>query len=268
MAEQIPNVWSELSDKTKSRASVKIGMAVAALVLGIVSIAMAMLITGALFGLVGAIVGIVSLGRKGSAKQIAGWGLGLSMAGIVASCCFALLYYAAYVQRNASLSENEDTPTSFDKWIGTEAADFEAVDVEGNTVRLSQLRGRQVVLNFWTTWWVRDRDAVRNLIKLRQTLPAEEVAVIGISSVGARELRGVGRQMGINYPLVSAKDLPPPFNRVYSLPTTFFIDRNGIIHSVLEQYHDFDRLKELAAPPDSGGRDKPDDSTIGSEPVK
>ncbi|MHC4720004.1 MAG: hypothetical protein ACYSYT_05965, partial [Planctomycetota bacterium] len=73
-----PTIWRQLSDKTSRPDQINISLSVAALVLGIVSVAAAIIVTGAVFGLIGAILGTVALAGKSSGKQMAGWGLGLS----------------------------------------------------------------------------------------------------------------------------------------------------------------------------------------------
>jgi peroxiredoxin len=238
-------IWGELSNQLGSSGDLKIGLSVAALILGIVSIAMAIIVTGAVFGLIGAILGISSLAGKSVGKKMAGWGLGLSIVGILLSCFFALAYYSAHVQMDKSIGDIGEHSSSFDKWIGQDAPDFEVTDIEGNHIKLSELRGKRVVVNFWRPLSLRSRDAIPHFIKLRKTIPEEKLMIIGISSADAEELKGVGELLGINYPLVSSKELPSPFDVRWKL-TTFFIDQNGVIQSVLDVYHSFEKINSAA----------------------
>jgi hypothetical protein len=48
--------------------------------------------------------------------------------------------------------------------------------------------------------------------------------------------------------------LPSPYGEVVPIPTTFFIDRNGIIQSVIVGYHDLSELKKLAMAQDYAGK--------------
>ena len=268
MKETESNVWTELSNRpTTTTDGLKIGSAVATLVLGIVSIAMAMFVTGVIFGLVGAILGIVCLASKSRGRGMAGCGLGLSIVGMLLSCCFALLYYGAYLQRRTGFEGNEEKTALFNEWIGREAPDLTLTDVEGNSIKLSELKGKHVVLNFWGTWWIRDRDAIPHFIELRKTIPEEELMIIGISKANAEEVRGVGRQVGINYPIVSTKKLPPPFNKVHLTPVTFFIDSNGVIQSVLKGYHSLEKLKSRALAPNYEKDEEKEDQTVKSTPL-
>lgn len=272
MKETESNIWTELSNRPTTRPTtttdgLKIGLAVATLVLGIVSIAMSILVTGAVFGLTGAILGISCLIGKSAGKKMAGWGLGLSVVGILLSCLFALAYYSAHVQRNKGLDNNNEKTGLFDEWIGQKAPDITLTDVEGNSIKLSELKGKRVVLNFWGTWWIRDRDTIPHFIELRKTIPEEELVIIGISKANAEEVRGVGRQVGINYPIVSTNKLPPPFNKVHLTPVTFFIDSNGVIQSVLKGYHSLEKLKSRALAPNYEKDEEKEDQTIRSIPL-
>jgi hypothetical protein len=60
----------------------------------------------------------------------------------------------------------------------------------------------------------------------------------------------------INYPIASASGLPVPYNDPRTIPTTFFIDRKGIIQSIVVGYHDFGQLKSLALAEDFQGEPK------------
>ena len=188
------------------------------------------------------------------------------MVGILISCFFGLLYYGAYSQRYATFEKNEEKTGLFNEWVGGEAPDFTVTDVEGNSIKLSELRGSRVVLNFWWPSSLRSRDAIPHFVELRRTVPEEELVIIGISSVDAEELKGVGGQLGINYPLVSTVELPSPFDVRWTL-TTFFIDRNGIIQSVLDKYHSFKKIKSHALALDYEKYDGQKDQVLRSERV-
>ncbi|UCC23037.1 MAG: redoxin domain-containing protein [Planctomycetota bacterium] len=250
MNESESTVWTRLPDPGRSDSHINIGLSVAALVLGIVSIAVAIIVTGAVFGLVGAILGTVALAGKSSGKKMAGWGLALSISGILLSCFFALAFYAARVKKPYIATHDTEQTAILSNWIGKQAPDFALKDVEGNDIKLSQLKGRRVVMTFWSPWWLRDRDAIPHLIRLRNSASEKELAIIGVSTDKAEEVGGVGQQLGINFPLVSSDQLPIPFDQIYSTPTTIFIDTNGIIQSILDEYHDFEKINQRALTPD------------------
>lgn len=251
MDNPMPGIWNQPPvKKSVEEAGVRISLAVATLVLGVVSVAVSIVVTGFLFGLVGAILGIVCLAGSYHGKAMAGWGLGLSLTGMMASCMFGLIYYAGYLEGTGDLDptsdEYEETKTLQD-WIGKAAPDFTVTNVEGHDFTLSQMKGKRVLLNFWWPSSLSCRDAVEHLVELRRTIPEEELVILAISWTDAEEVQGVGRKLGINYPLVSAEELPQPYSNVYGNPTTLCIDEDGVLCHVLEDYHSFEKLKSIAS---------------------
>jgi len=253
MSDTIPNIWQTQGtdgEKTELTGDVKIGLAVAALVFGVVSVALAVLVTGAIFGIVGLILGIMCFSGRNQGKTMAGWGVGLSVAGVLISSIFGMLYVAGYLQNQAELNAyNDYDPNEYeivlnDKWAGKAAPDFSITDIEGQVIRLSEFTGRPVVLNFWDPGDLRSRDAVTCLVRLRELISIDELVIIGIVDTGEEEARDVGEKLGINYPLANREELPEPFDVYIWEPVTFFIDKNGTIQSVLEEYHSFAELKK------------------------
>ena len=242
----------------------QIGIAVAALVFGILSLTMAIFLMGVIWGVVGIILGGICLAKKCAGKKIAGCGIGLSIVGILASCIFALAYYGAY---NIGKDFRAGRPSLFEKWIGQSAPDFTVKDVKGNTIKLMDLKGKQVVLNFWDPSLLRCRDVIPSLIKLRNNVPEDKLIIIGISRAEAEEVRDLGARMGINYPLVSTEQLSLPYNIYWGL-NTFFIDKNGVIVDVLREYHSFDKLSSLVLRPDNKIRSEQEKQVIQSEKIE
>ncbi|MBN1766538.1 MAG: redoxin domain-containing protein [Sedimentisphaerales bacterium] len=261
MNDSMTNVWATPTQMSPKKQEPEIGLAVAALVLGITAIAVSIVVTGLFFGVLGVILGIACLAGDGPGKKMAGWGIVLSITGILCSCVFALLFYGVYLEGAGALDEFEADGDYMDdtgniEWVNQPAPDFEMTDVEGNSFRISDLKGRQVILNFWAPWDLRSRDAVPHFIKLRDNYPEEELVIIGLDRWSlADETQGVGHLLGINYPLVSINKendedeedytLPEPYESMYSFPATVCIDSRGIIKSIFEEYHSYDRIESL-----------------------
>jgi len=105
---------------------------------------------------------------------------------------------------------------------------------------------------------------IPHFIKLSSETPAEQLVIVGISSEDQDTLKAFVKKKGINYSIASADNLSEPYSEVTSIPTTFCIDRKGIIQEVLVGYHDFKNLKEHALAEDFVGEPKPvptDEST-------
>jgi cytochrome c biogenesis protein CcmG/thiol:disulfide interchange protein DsbE len=115
--------------------------------------------------------------------------------------------------------------------IGGVAPSFTLADLDGNPLRLSDLRGRPVIVNFWASWCGPCIDEFPALTRAAQSHQAERLAVVGIVYRDqADAARAFLRRMGATWR--SAMD---PGDRVASqfgvigAPETFFIDRNGVI---------------------------------------
>jgi peroxiredoxin len=79
-------------------------------------------------------------------------------------------------------------------------------------------------------------------VRLRNTYDGNDVIIIGISAEDEKTIHSFAKKRRINYSLALEPNLPAPYADVTSLPTTFFIDREGIIRYVAEGYHDFEQL--------------------------
>jgi peroxiredoxin len=223
-----------------------IGLAVASLVLGLVSLPLSVIVIGAAAGLAGLIVAVIHLCRGLPFRAMAVWGLVLSIAGTVLGAGF-ILYYMVQMRGFYSMMEEEQY-TAFEQYIGRPAPELEVKDLEGNPVKLSELRGRRVVLVFWATWCPPCREEVPHLVKLRETVPPSKLAVIGISSEPPAVIEPFAEKHKINYTLASAedRDLEEPYGSVTSIPTTFFIDKEGVIQDVVLGSRSFEHLKAAA----------------------
>jgi cytochrome c biogenesis protein CcmG, thiol:disulfide interchange protein DsbE len=117
--------------------------------------------------------------------------------------------------------------------VGHPAPEFALRSATGESISLAALRGRPVVLNFWATWCPPCRAEAPELqsASLRY---AGQVAVIGVDqSEPASTVQTYTAQQGLTYP--SPLDENGQVSQAYgvhALPTTFFIDRDGLIRQI------------------------------------
>ena len=88
---------------------------------------------------------------------------------------------------------------------------------------------------------------IPHFVKLRNLYDPNDLAIVAISFEDEKTVRSFVEKQKINYQLVAEtiSNLPPPYADITALPTTFFIDRDGLIKYVTDGYHDFDELDEL-----------------------
>lgn len=108
-------------------------------------------------------------------------------------------------------------------------ADFSVTAIDGRVIRLRDLRGKVVLVNFWATWCSPCRAEIPDLVDLQRQF-RDRLAVIGVS-VDEGEVMPVKRfadALRVNYPIVmSTPALAGALPAVTSVPTTFVIDREG-----------------------------------------
>ncbi len=112
------------------------------------------------------------------------------------------------------------------------APDFTLRDLSGNKVRLAELRGSVVLLNFWATWCPPCREEVPSLARLDKKMTGRpfRLLAVAVDAGGAETVEGFFRQAGIRLPALT--DPSGTVARLYGVrgvPETFIIDRRGVV---------------------------------------
>ena len=117
--------------------------------------------------------------------------------------------------------------------VGHPAPDFSLPTVDGGMVTLSELRGTPVVLNFWATWCPPCRAELPEL-QAASLRYADKIAIIGVNQVESVGLvAAFVSDMGLTFAIpLDAQGQVSRFYQVRSLPTSFFIDRDGVIRQM------------------------------------
>jgi len=112
------------------------------------------------------------------------------------------------------------------------APDFTLQTLDGKTMRLSDWRGKAVLLNFWATWCGPCKIETPWLVELQNQYGSQGLQIVGVAmdDSGKDEIAKFAREMGMNYPVLLGKEaVGDAYGGVPYLPETFFIGRDGKI---------------------------------------
>lgn len=200
--------------------------AITSLILGIVAIATSITIfLGAITGVLAIVFGLMHLqevkdhGRASAWAGLATGALGFVLAGL-------MVVLVAHVARHGA-SRGE-----LDSWMNKPAPNIVLTTIDGESIDLSALRGRRVLIDMWATWCGPCRSEIPDLKKLRASYGPDQLTIIGISDESAATVRKFVAEHDVNYPTVAAANLPAPFSEVNFLPTKFVIGSDGVIRRI------------------------------------
>ena len=119
--------------------------------------------------------------------------------------------------------------------VGFPAPDFSLSRADGQSAQLADWRGQPVVLNFWATWCPPCRAEMLALQAVAQAYREQGVRVLGVNQAEEpNQVVGFMQTLGLDFPVLLDRDAAvSQLYRVRSLPTTFFIDREGVIREIV-----------------------------------
>lgn len=131
--------------------------------------------------------------------------------------------------------------------VGQQAPNFTVTTFGGRTVKLADLKGDVIILNFWATWCAPCRRELPLLEQYFETYSAYGFQVLAVAtedSVPEAKLRPLAATLRIPF----VKRLKGPYHDVGALPTNYVIDRSGKIVYAQAAVFDVDALNALIIP--------------------
>ena len=228
-------------------------LAVCSLVLGILGLLTSFLFVGGVLGIAGAICGVMHQRRAGKGGMAA-MGTALSVISMVVA--IGMGGFVLWMVNRPEFKKMRDQMAgegAWSEWIGKPMPGLTVKTLDGGEFSLAEMKGRPVVVDFWATWCPPCVKEIPHFIALRGEVGEGELGMIGISGEDAGALEKFVKKHGINYPIASGSTFEKPFSLVTGIPTTFFIDRNGVLKDVAVGYHDLETLRKRAMSPDWRG---------------
>ncbi len=154
------------------------------------------------------------------------------IAGIVAVAILAMLALSACGSANAATNSRPTTAK-----IGDLAPEISLKSMTGDQIVLSKLEGHPVLVNFWATWCGPCREEFPALVRKYKQYKDQGFVVIGVNYQDENTDEGVMtfmRNTLVNFPIVrDTGDRVGRMYRINGLPTSYFIDKTGVIRDVV-----------------------------------
>jgi peroxiredoxin len=133
------------------------------------------------------------------------------------------------------------------QWFGKKSPDFSVTTLDGETVTLSSLAGKEVMFVFWATWCPPCRAEIPHIIELRNHFGKDKLAIIGYSSEKADTVREFAKKKEMNYTIATGhpSQLPEPYSRVTALPSIFFVDSEGKFKLAVQGGLSYEQMKGI-----------------------
>jgi peroxiredoxin len=114
------------------------------------------------------------------------------------------------------------------------APDFSLKDLNGKTVKLADLKGKAVILDFWATWCPPCRAEIPDLNTLYKEYKKKGATIVGVAlDEGGKTAIVAGMKkykLSLDYPiLIGNQDISKLYGGIDAIPTTFILDKGGNI---------------------------------------
>ncbi len=134
--------------------------------------------------------------------------------------------------KNVSNTKSNTAEAAIIKLGENKAPDFALKSFDGKTVKLSDYKGKVVIIDFWATWCPPCRKGIPDLISIQDEYK-KDVVIIGISLDSEKTIKdvpGFVKSYGINYPIVYGNEkVVTDYGGIEGIPTAFVVDKKGNI---------------------------------------
>lgn len=137
-------------------------------------------------------------------------------------------------EESIPVSSNISESTVIGVQKGNAAPDFELTTLDGKSVKLSNYKGKKVILNFWATWCPPCKEEMPHMQNFYEKFKENgiEIVAVNLTSVdkGQKVIETFVKKNGITFPILLDKE--GKIGDIYqtiSIPTSYILDSRGII---------------------------------------
>jgi peroxiredoxin len=150
--------------------------------------------------------------------------------------------------QNTTPTASPNTKIGIEK--GDIAPDFELLTPEGQKVKLSDFRGKKVILNFWATWCPPCRAEMPDIQNFYSQNSDKVVLAVNLTST-EKDFGNVAKfikEYGITFPVVLDKESKTAtMYQISAIPTSYIIDTNGVIQQKIVGPMNYEMMTKVLA---------------------
>lgn len=144
-----------------------------------------------------------------------------------------ILLIFVFIVQAMEKNETKETNTNVDNIpgleIGVMAPDFQLKTIDGEVVKLSDYKGKKVILNFWATWCPPCKKEIPELQAFHER-SGDEITILGVNIDTNNQVEDFVKERKITFPvLLDHGEKVSKMYQVIAIPTTYFIDEKGLI---------------------------------------
>lgn len=164
--------------------------------------------------------------------------LGLALVAVL----IGVAIYSVWTKDSSSVAEGIK--------IGDRAPDFELHTVDGTVVKLSDYEGKRVLVNFWATWCPPCMKETPDMVAYYKAHQQEDIEILSVNltstETGSAPVEAFLEKYNVPFPTVlDAMDEVSKVYQIAAVPTSYFIDGEGIIHKKIEGGVNSEQLQQI-----------------------
>ncbi len=132
------------------------------------------------------------------------------------------------------------------QWYGQEAPDFVLKDMEGKEHKLSNYKGRNVLVIFWATWCPPCKMEIPHLKLMEQRISSDKLKILAITNESTKVVRKFVSSQGINYTVLMDKGpMPNLYRAITGIPSAVFVDSQGKIKFITSGFVSYEETQAI-----------------------